>query len=299
MKSPIRTLAAVLFPLLLIHAAVAAEPKKLVKSADGGDGHSLSVDQDDDARQILDLVPLEAVLERMEWMDANGRAVAYLALTETKEGGLLFIDKKLAGTVSRHDAQAFYTCRAYVTASQGHWARHAGEWIASLIAASKPATTVNLVFSGQSTPLSVKEIGSDQTLSQIEGLLSIGTNPFGILKKLNSANDSKRERDRLERIAAALRAITLGTTEDKLYEAQKPEEVGYAADGLILAYPLFAYEFYVAGGSVKLAQQPSFHNLARSRTALFYVPNAQWQQCTPGNWRNLLPEAAPAKAQKP
>lgn len=285
------TLLAVLAPFLLAAGAQAADAKKPAKTFDNGDGHSLTVEADDDARQIMDLIPLEAVQERLEWIDANGRALAYLALTETREGGLLFLDGKLVGTLTRRDAQAFYACRAYVTATQGHWARQAGEWLDSLHSASKPAAKVNLVFSGQSTPLSVKEVGADQTFSQLESLVSIGTNPLGILRKLNSANDSKRERERLERIASALRAVTPGTTEDKLFEAQKPEEVLYAADSLVLAYPRFAWEFVVTAGSVRLTQQPSFHSLAKSRSALFYIPGTQWQQCTPKGWRQAVSEA--------
>lgn len=291
-------LLAMLAPFLLAAGAQAAEAKKPAKTFDNGDGHSLTVEADDDARQIIDLIPLEAVQERLEWLDANGRALAYLALTETRDGGLLFLDGKLAGTLTRRDAQAFYACRAWVTATQGHWSRQAGEWLDSLRAASKPAAKVNLVFSGQSTPLSVKEIGVDQTFSQLESLVNIGTNPLGILRKLNSANDSKRERERLERIANTLRAVTPGITEEKLFEAQKPEEVLYAPDALVLAYPRFAWEFVVTGGSVRLAQQPSFHSLAKNRSALFYIPGTQWQQCTPKGWRQALPEAYGREASK-
>lgn len=285
-------LLAMLAPFLLATGAQAAEAKKPAKTFDNGDGHSLTIEADDDARQIIDLIPLEAVQERLEWIDPDGHALAYLALTETREGGLLFLDGKLAGTLTRRDAQAFYACRAYVTATQGHWARQAGEWLDSLRTAGKPAAKVNLVFSGQSTSMSVKEVGADQTFSQLESLVNIGTNPLGILRKLNSANDSKRERERLERIANALRAVTPGTTEEKLFEAQKPEEVLYAADSLVLAYPRFAWEFVVAAGSVRLAQQPSFHSLAKSRSALFYIPGTQWQQCTPKSWRQAVPEAS-------
>lgn len=291
----LKTLAVTLFPLLLAHTALALEAKKLVKASDGSEASSLIVDGSDDARQIMDVIPLEALQERIEWQDPQGHTLAYAALAEGKDGALLFIDKKLAGTLTRREAQAFYSCRAYATASGAHWARNAAQWMASLQAASKPAMTVVLQFSGQSTPLSVKEVGSDQTLSQIESLLNIGTNPLGILKKLSAANDSKRERDRLERIANALRAVTLGTTEEKLVEAQKPEEVAYAPDSLVIAWPRFAYEFLVQDGSVRLVQQPSFTSLARSRSALFYVPGAQWQNCTPGGWRNWLPEVPAAK----
>ena len=98
--------------------------------------------------------------------------------------------------------------------------------------------------------------------------------------------------------STALRAVTPGIAEEKLFEAQKPEEVLYAPDALVLAYPRFAWEFVVTGGSVRLAQQPSFHSLAKSRSALFYIPGTQWLQCTPKGWRQALPEAYGREASK-
>jgi hypothetical protein len=288
MKTPIKFVCACI--LLAGPALVWAEGKKLVKDENDSERSSLLVEAQDDAHAILDLVPSEAVMERLEMLDGSGRQLAWLGLTEGEVGGLVFVDKKLLGTLTRREAQAFYRCRGHVTAAGAHWAQDAASWGASLVAASKPATSVTLRFSGKSTPHSIKEVANIHALSQIGSIVDIGTNPLGILRRLNSANDNARERDRYDRHLRDLRALTPGSSEQKLVTALPPELVRYGNAGQILAYPRFAFEFYLVNGQVRLAQQPSFFQLAQLYSPLFYQAGGQWEQCSPKNWQRAWPE---------
>jgi len=273
--------------LLTCFSAVAGE--KPARS-EGPDGTStLTVEMNDDASYILETVPPESAMERFEMLDSNGRKISYVAFTDTDVGGLVFVDSKLLGTVSRHDAQSFYSCRGYVTTAQMHWAEEASDWVDTLLLATIPATKVTLHFSGKSTSQSIKEVVANPMLSQLS-LLDISTNPFSLLRKLNSAHDTMRDREKYEKTLLALKAITTGTSEEKVAAVLPPEDIFFGDGGIVLAYPHFALEYYVSGGIVKLAQQPSLYRISRARPALFYAPNAKWDLCTPQNWRNTLPE---------
>ncbi|MFZ6742267.1 hypothetical protein ACO0LC_03470 [Undibacterium sp. JH2W] len=261
---------------------------------------SLAVDQKSDARYIVTTVPPESAMERFEMKDAQGRNIAYVAMTDGEVGGLVFVDNKLSGIVSKQDALAFYSCRGYTSATKYHWAKDANAWIEGLLAASQSATAVTLQFSGKSTWRSIVEVVNNPSLSQIGSLVDIGTNPFGILRKLNNARESMAERELFEKTRLRLMEVTTGTSEDKVAEIIKPEDVSFAVGGLVMAYPRFSIEYFIADGSVKAIQQPSFHFLSHKQAALFYVSNAKWDQCTPENWRNAFPVApavpAPVKA---
>jgi len=219
-------------------------------------------------------------------LDEQGRVISYVALTETDVGGLVFIDQKLAGTVSRHDAQAFYSCRGYATATQRHWATEASAWSASLLASAQPAASdIVLKFTGKASFQSIREAIDNPAVGQVRSLLDVG-NPFGILRTLNQAREDSRERGRKAQVLRALSAITPGADESGVAAIVKPDDVSFVSGGLVMAYPLYSLEFFVAEGRVRVAQQPSFHQLARDHAAFFYVPGTQWTRCTPQGWKS-------------
>ncbi|MFZ6639828.1 hypothetical protein ACO0LL_08815 [Undibacterium sp. TC4M20W] len=250
---------------------------------------SLAVDQKSDARYVITTVPQESAMERFEMKDAQGRNIAYVAMTDGDVGGLVFVDNKLTGAVSKQDALAFYSCRGYASATKYHWAKDANAWIEGLLAASQPTSTITLQFSGKSSWRSIVEVVNNPSLSQIGSLVDIGTNPLGILRKLNNARESMAERELFEKTRLRLMEVTTGTSEGKVAEIIKPEDVSFAVGGLVMAYPRFSIEYFIADGAVKAIQQPSFHVLSHKQAALFYVTNTKWEMCTPENWRNAMP----------
>lgn len=289
---------AVLLAFLAFFGSTSALAEKLGRS-EGDDGtSSLAINQNHDARQVLDAVPMESVMERFQILDLDGRTVSYVAFTDTDVGGLVFVDKKMLGTVSKHDAKAFYSCRGYTTATQRHWAEKAPEWIAALLSATTPAATVTLNFSGKSSSLSIMEVANNQLLAGLS-IFDLSSNPVSMLKKLNAANKNMRVRDKYEKALQSLTLIVPGATEGQLAETLKPEDIYFGDSGLVMSYPRFAYEYFVSAGSVKIAQQPSFHRIARANPALFYVANAKWEQCTPKDWKNAVPEAKHVVETKP
>lgn len=255
---------------------------------------SLTVTTDSNAREVLQGVPPESAMERFEVQDQQKRIVSYVALTDTEFGGVVFVEQKLVGTISRHDAQAFYSCRGYVTATQSHWAKDASAWTASLLAAAKPASNVQLDFSGRSSVQSIKGVVANPMVGQVKSLVDMGTNPLNIFKTLYTARDDYRERDEFKKIQMGLGAISPGAEEANVAAIIKPEDLSFVTDGLVMAYPKFSVEFYLNGGVVQAIQQPSFHQLSRTQAALFYAPKAQWGLCNPQTWMQAIPEVKPA-----
>jgi hypothetical protein len=247
----------------------------------------------------LQSVPPESALERFEVLDQQGRVVSYVAFTDTSYGGLVFVDQKLVGTVSKQDARAFYSCRGYATAAQHHWAKEAPAWVAGLVSGATPANSVQLNFSGLSTTQSIKGIVANPMVNQVKSLVDMGSNPFSIVKTLYTAHGDIKEREEFKKTQLALSAIVPGAEENQVAAIIKPEDVSFVADGLVMAYPKFSVDYYLSGGIVKAIQQPSFHQLARTQAALFYAPKAQWSLCTPQSWRQALPAAKPADKQEP
>lgn len=250
---------------------------------------SMQVDGNSVGRKVVETVPAESAMERFEMLDRTGRRVSYVAFTDTDYGGLLFLDNKFYGTLSKRDAQAFYSCRGYFTATHYHWARDAIDWVDPLIAAATPAKSATLDFTGKTTLQSIKEVVSNPVLSDIKSLVDVGTNPFSIFSKLFSARSNMVARDKYEKELQALRGLVPGDSEDKVAQIVRPEDLSFTSDGMVMAYPLFSLDFYVNGGVVKVLQQPSFHRLGRLHAAIFYVPNLRWDQCTPKNWLQALP----------
>ena len=254
---------------------------------------SLTVDLTSNGRQIIDTVPPESAMEHFEMIDPQGRIISYVAFTDTDTGALIFVDQKLYGTLSHHDAQAFYSCRGHATTMQNHWAQQAPDWIAGLLANSKPATAVKLEFSGKSTAQSIKEVAENPILKQVKSFWGIGTNPLNIFNRLGSVKSDMEASDQFDNAAKGLSLIRPGMSESRVAEVVKPETVSFVSGGMVMAYPTHLVEYYVSDGIVQVIQQPSFYFLSRTHAALFYMPNTKWSLCTPRHWKDALPETPP------
>ena len=259
------------------------------KSGSNASATSLVVDAKSSARVVVSAVPPESAMERFGMVDRRGRSVSYVAFTDTDYGGLLFLDDKLIGALSKRDARAFYSCRGYSSATRYHWARDAQDWAETLEAAATPLKSVTLNFSGKSTVQSVKEVVSNPVLSDVRSLVGMGTNPLSIFSKLSSAHSNMVDREKFDKTMQALRSLSPGDSEEKVAQITRPEDLSFTSDGMVMAYPRFSLDFYVNGGTVKVIQQPSFHRLSHLQAAIFYLPNLRWDQCTPQNWRLALP----------
>ena len=278
-----------LIALLLATLCIGYATDKPAKPQRNAGATSMLVDGASVGHKVLAGVPAESAMERFEMLDREGRRISYVAFTDTDYGGLLFLDNKIYGTLSKRDARAFYSCRGYTTATHYHWARDALDWSDSLLAAATPAKSATLDFSGKSTMQSVKEVVSNPVLSDVRSLVDMGTNPFSIFSKLSSARSNMVERENYEKTQQALSTLMPGDSEQKVAQIVRPEDVSFTIDGMVMAYPKYSLDFYVNGGIVKVLQQPSFHRLSRLHAAIFYVPNLRWDQCTPHNWRQALP----------
>lgn len=290
------TAAVLIISLSLIGCATSTQPDA-ADNSENAERHfgatSLTVTATSNAREVLQSIPPESAMERFEVLDLQGRIISYVAFTDTAFGGLVFVDQKLVGTISKQDARAFYSCRGYSTAAQSHWAKDASAWTASLLSSVTPATSVQLDFSGVSSVQSIKGIVGNPMINQMKSLVDMGTNPFNILKTLYTSHDDMKERDEFKKTQTALSAISPGAEESQVAAIIKPEDVSFVVDGLVMAYPKFSVEFYLSGGIVRAIQQPSFYQLSRTQAALFYAPKAQWALCTPQTWREALPGIAP------
>ena len=249
---------------------------------------SMTVDQDSNARAVLLAVPSEGALERFEMLDAQGRTISYVSFTETQTGALVFIDQKLFGTLSQRDAKAFYSCRGYITALHRHWARDANEWSASMLAQAKPATTVELKFSGKSSVQSIREVVKNPMLEPLRKLIKLGSNPWSIFTTLDMLQDNMISKENYE----ILSGITPGMNESQLGGIVRPEDVAFTGGGMVMAYPSHLIEFFVNEEVIRVIQQPSFYYLARNNIALFYAPNTKWELCNPKDWMKAFPKIA-------
>jgi len=258
------------------------------------DNNSLTVDQSSNARKVLTGVPLESAMERFELLDAQGRLISYVAFTDTKVGALVFLNQKLYGTLSHRDAQAFYSCRGYITAMNRHWAREADAWGSSLLAQARPMTSVQLDFSGRSTTKSLQEVVKyNPFVDQLRILASVGANPISLFKTLDRLHDNVVARERYETTLIGLSAIAPGMSESAVADVLMPDEVSFMESGVVMAYPSHLVEFYISRGQVQVIQQPSFNYLSRTQVTLFYVANAQWSLCTPSSWQAAFPKLNP------
>lgn len=223
-------------------------------------------------------------MERFELQTEDGRRIAYAGLTEGEPAGLVFVEGRLAGTVTRPLAQAFYSCRGYATATQQYWGREAQAWVASLERVMTPVTAVTLDFSGVSAEKSIRNIVDNPLIGQVRTLVDIGTNPLNVVKTLDKARRSYKDREREADQLRALSAVSPGDSERKLSDALKPEALSFVRPGYVMAYPHYSIEFYVAQGRVTLAQQPAFNQLAQAQAAIFYQAEMDWERCDPQRW---------------
>lgn len=252
----------------------------------------LSVDLNSDARQVVDAIPPESAMDSFEAFDSQGQVISYAALTDTDTGALVFVNQKLHGTLSHREAQALYSCRGYAT-SVGHWAQEATKWADSILASTKPATVVELEFSGKSSMQSIKEVAESPFVKRLRALFGVGSNPLKIFGSLSTIKNEMAASAQFDNVEIGLDRIRLGMSESNLDEIAKPEDVAFVGDGIVMAYPSHLVEYFVAGGDIKAIQRPSFHFLRRTHAALFYTPNAKWALCTPERWQEAFPVATP------
>lgn len=253
----------------------------------------LTIDLNSDARQVIDAIPQESAMESFEAFDSQGRVISYAALTDTDTGALVFVNQKLHGTLSHRDAQALYSCRGYITMTAEHWTQDATKWVDSILASTKPATTVELEFSGKSSMQSMKEVVASPFVKRLRSLLGVGSNPLKIFGSLSSIKDEMAASAQFDNVEVGMDRISLGMSESSLDEIAKPEDIVFTSGGIVMSYPSHLVEYFVSGGDIKVIQRPSFHFLRRIHAALFYAPNVKWALCTPERWKEALPASIP------
>jgi hypothetical protein len=273
--------------IMLMGCATASKSSKPERSFNAT---SMTVDLSSNGHKVLDSIPTESAMENFEMIDPQGRLISYVAFTDTDIGALVFVDHRLYGTLTHHHAQAFYSCRGYMTSTTRHWAQKAAEWAASLLANSKPAASVKLEFSGKSTAQSIKEVAENPIMKQVKSFWGIGTNPLGILNSLGNAKSDMEASDQFDNTENGLILIRPGMTESRVAGVAKPEDVTFVSGGMVMAYPTHLVEYYVSDGIIQVVQQPSLYFLSRTHAALFYAPNTKWPLCTPQHWKDALPE---------
>lgn len=275
-------------PVVLLMAGCATSAPSIYNSRTAAEPGpvptSLDISDTSTAREVLQSIPPEAALERFELQDDKGRLISYAGLTDGETGGVVFVDKRLVGTLTRAQAQLFYSCRGYVTAVEQHWGVSANAWADALVKVAAPATAVKLTFSGKSTVQSIKSIVENPLVDQVRALVGIGTNPMNIFKTLNKARENIKEQQHDQEMLAALGGMSPGDTEQKLATALRPEAVTFLGNSTVMGYPKYSVEFLVTEAKVHVIQQPSFGQLARDRATLFYQPNVDWSKCTPSQW---------------
>ena len=260
----------------------------------------LKIKPDSKARDSLRAIPPEAALERFSLLDAQGRHIAYAGLTEGEIGGVVFVDDRLVGTLTHDDALLFYSCRGFVSAMHQHWAMQSPDWAESLLAAATPASEALLRFSGKSTSQSIKSVVDNPLVVQVKAIAGAGTNPVEMVKTLYKAHGDYRDHERDKQHAKALNDVRPGMSEAELVQVLPPEAVAFVdSDRLVMAYPRFSVEFFVAQGQVREIQQPAFSQLVKERASLFYQYGVDWKRCTPTSWREAKasPASTPAVAE--
>ena len=257
----------------------------------------LKINADSKARDTLRAIPPEAALERFSLLDGQGRHVAYAGLTEGEIGGVVFVDDRLVGTLTRDDALLFYSCRGFVSAMHQHWAMQSPAWAESLLAAASPASEALLRFSGKSTSQSIKSVVDNPLVVQVKAIAGAGANPVEMVKTLYKAHGDYRDHERDKQHSRALNDVRPGMSEAELVQVLPPEAVTFVdSDRLVMAYPRFSVEFFVAQGQVREIQQPAFSQLVKERASLFYQYGVDWKRCTPASWREAKVSPAPAIA---
>jgi hypothetical protein len=277
--------------IVLLGCATTAKPGHTERNFNA---HSLTVNLESDGRQVLESVPRESAMDRFEMLDPQGRVISYIAFTDTNTGALVFVNQKLFGTLSHHEAQAFYLCRGHATSITNNWAYQASDWVASLLATSHHATEVKLDFTGVSTEQSITEAAESPFIKRIRSLIGLGTNPLSIFSSLSSTKKDYDTGEQFDKVQKELSLIRPGMSESRVAGGMQPEDVSFVGSGIVMSYPSHTTEFYVTGGVVKVIQQPSLYYISKVHAALFYSPDTQWSSCTPAQWMKALPDTAVA-----
>lgn len=280
MRQP--TCAAVAVTLSLLALSALADER-------GKSSPSFTITGASDARAVMRGLPEEAVTERFEALPASGAVVGYVGLADGPVGGVVFQDGRLAGTLNRAQADAFYACRGYATVRRHYWAQDAGLWVESLLRVAQPAAAVDLAFSGTPTNRSLRAVLDNPAIGQVQALVEMGTNPLKVVRALSKAHREQRRREADEHLARELGKLVPGDSEKRLAEVAPPQDVAFIERGLVLAYPKHSVDFVVSDGRIQALQQPSFVQLARAKPALFYSPDIAWSNCTPELWSEALP----------
>ena len=304
----VRSLSAGLRAVLLVAAVVglvgmagcAAAPQKKAGSAKverEANASTLTLNAESRVRQVLDAVPPESLMEHFEAYDTQGRLWSYLAMTDTEAGGVLFMDDRLQGTLTRQDVQAFYACRGHVMmADRRYWASELQAWLEGLQTRVHPETSVLLEFSGKSTVQSIKEATENPVLGRIRSLLGMGTNPLNIFSTLSSARNEYDASEQFKNEIAAMNQLKPGMRETRLAEIANPQDLGLLDKGILMAYPTHRAEYFIVDGQIRVIQQPSLYTMSRLKPAVFYLPDVQWSRCNPKEWMDALPKAQPTEA---
>lgn len=259
---------------------------------------SLQVDTHSKAREIFADIPQESLMERFVTYDNAGRLIGYVAFTDTSVGGLVFIDGKLHGSISRRDAQAFYICRGHVMAAgKRYWASEADVWVTTLLAQVRAETSLLLEFSGRSTMQSIKSATENPLLGGLKTIIGMGTNPFRVFSTLNAARDQYQASEQFAAEEKGFGELLPGMSEQRLTQVARPQDLLFVENnqGMVLSYPSHRVDFFMADGSIRVIQQPSFYFLSRTNAALFYAPGMNWSACNAAHWPQALPVAAARK----
>ncbi len=255
---------------------------------------SLTINQESCVQQVLDESPPESLMERFDAYDTQGRLITYLSYTDTDVGGVLFVDGRLLGSLTRDDVQAYYACRGHAMISRHYWAADLQAWLESLLARVHPETSVLLEFSGKSTVQSIKEATENPVLGRIRSLLGMGTNPLSIFSTLNSARSDYDSSEQFKNETAAMNQLKPGMRESKLADIASPQDLGFLDQGIVMAYPTHRIEYFIVDGQIRVIQQPALYTMSRLKPAVFYLPDVQWSRCNPKEWMNAVPKETSA-----
>jgi len=255
---------------------------------------SLTVNQESRVQQVLEESPPESLMEHFDAYDTQGRLITYISYTDTDVGGVLFVDGRLLGSLTRDDVQAYYACRGHAMISRHYWAADLQAWLESLLARVHPETSVLLEFSGKSTVQSIKEATENPVLGRIRSLLGMGTNPLSIFNTLNSARNEYDASEQFKNETTAMNQLKPGMREPRLADIASPQDMGFLDHGMVMAYPTHRVEYFIVDGQIRVIQQPALYTMSRLKPAVFYLPDVQWSRCNPKEWMNAVPKETPA-----
>lgn len=251
---------------------------------------TLTINQDSRVQQVLDDSPMESLMEHFDAYDAQGRLISYISYTDTDVGGVLFVDGRLQGSLTRDDVQAYYACRGHAMISRHYWAANLHAWLEGLLARVRPETSVLLEFSGKSTVQSIKEATENPVLGRLRSLLGMGTNPLSIFSTLNSARSDYDASEQFKNETAAMNLLKPGMGESRLADIAVPQDLGFLDQGTIMAYPTHRVEYFIVEGQIRVIQQPALYTMSRLKPAVFYLPDVQWSRCNSKEWMYAVPK---------